>query len=70
MTKQGSTLKSEALHHINAALNVKFRDDALRAALHAAAALAQPQTNAGRSHLEHENLAPGGKLTCKANPGF
>lgn len=70
MTLQISTLKTEALQHINAALDVKFRDDALRATLVAAAALAQPQTHAGRSHLEYEHLASGGSLTCKANNGL
>ncbi|WP_319546845.1 tyrosine-type recombinase/integrase [Ruegeria conchae] len=49
---------------------MKFRDDALRAALQAAASLAKPQSAAGRSHFEYEKLAPGGKLTCKANPGL
>jgi hypothetical protein len=70
MTKQTSTLRDEALQHINAAIAVKFRDDGLRASLNAAAALAQPQTSAGRTVFEYENLAPGGKLTCKANPGL
>ncbi len=70
MSTKISTLKAEALEHIEAALAVKFRDDALRAALQAASALAQPQTAAGRSHIEYENLAPGGKLTCRANPGL
>jgi integrase len=70
MTKQTSTLRDEALQHINAAIAVKFRDDGLRASLNAAAALAQPQTSAGRTVFEYENLAAGGKLTCKANPGL
>ncbi len=70
MTTKISTLKAEVLEHIEAALAVKFRDDALRAALRAASALAQPQTAAGRSHIEYENLAPGGELSCKANPGL
>ncbi len=70
MNRPTSTLKAEALTLIEAALDVKFRDDALRSALQAAAALAQPQSAAGRSHLEYEKLAPGGKLTCKANPGL
>ncbi len=70
MNRPTNTLKAEALALIEAALDVKFRDDALRSALQAAAALAQPQSAAGRSHLEYEKLAPGGKLTCKANPGL
>jgi integrase len=70
MTKQTSTLRNEALQHINAAIAVKFRDDGLSTSLNAAAALAQPQTSAGRTVFEYENLAPVGKVTCKANPGL